>query len=257
MKMNPVVHFEMPAEDRKRMIEFYSKVFGWKAEQLGTEMGNYVVVSTTERYPKTKFPKEPGRINGGFFQKTKDNQYPSVVIAVDDIREHMKKVKEAGGKVEFPAGTTHKARGNSDDGRMIIGVRKTLITFKSKHISVSINRSARDVYEFASNPESLPKWATGLSGSIEKANGEWIAESPMGKIRIKFAEKNKFGILDHDVILQSGEEIYNPMRVFPNNDGSELIFTLYHRPGMSEQMFADDAKLVKKDLERLKELLER
>ena len=33
--MNPVVHFEMPAEDRKRMAEFYTKVFGWKTEQLG------------------------------------------------------------------------------------------------------------------------------------------------------------------------------------------------------------------------------
>ena len=30
MAMNPVVHFEMPAVDRKRMCEFYTKVFGWK-----------------------------------------------------------------------------------------------------------------------------------------------------------------------------------------------------------------------------------
>ncbi len=47
-KMNPVVHFEMPAEDRKRMSEFYAKVFGWKIQQLGQEMGNYMVVSTSE-----------------------------------------------------------------------------------------------------------------------------------------------------------------------------------------------------------------
>lgn len=99
MKMNPVVHFEMPAEDKKRMADFYTKVFGWKAEHMGPEMGNYVVVSTTERNEKTKFPKEPGRINGGFFQKTSDNQYPSVVIAVENIREHMKKVEKAGGKI--------------------------------------------------------------------------------------------------------------------------------------------------------------
>ncbi len=99
MKMNPVVHFELPAEDRKRMIEFYSRVFGWKAQQLGPEMGNYVVVSTTETDEKSGFPKDSGRINGGFFQKTKDTRHPSVVIAVDDIREHMKKVEAAGGKV--------------------------------------------------------------------------------------------------------------------------------------------------------------
>lgn len=96
--MNPVVHFEMPAEDRKRMIEFYTKTFGWKADQLGPEMGDYVVVQTDETDDKGML-KETNRINGGFFQKTKDAQFPSIVIAVDDIREHTKKVEAAGGKV--------------------------------------------------------------------------------------------------------------------------------------------------------------
>ena len=97
--MNPVVHFEMPASDRKRMADFYTRVFGWRAQMLGPEMGNYVVVTTTEPDESGR-PKKPGSINGGFFQKSNDkpDQYPSVVIAVDDIRQHMKKVKEAGGE---------------------------------------------------------------------------------------------------------------------------------------------------------------
>ena len=130
------------------------------------------------------------------------------------------------------------------------------MTFMPKHISVSVNRSAAQVYEFASNPENLPKWAAGLSGMIEKVNEDWIAESPMGTVKVKFAEKNQFGVLDHDVTLPSGVKVYNPMRVFPNNDGSELIFTLYRRPDMSDQMFAEDAEAVTRDLEKLKTLLE-
>ena len=96
--MNSVVHFELPAENRDRMVDFYSNVFGWDAQKLGPEMGNYVVVKTTET-EENGFPKKPGIINGGIFEKTKDNQYPSVVIAVDDIKEAMKKVTDAGGKV--------------------------------------------------------------------------------------------------------------------------------------------------------------
>ncbi len=65
MKMSPVVHFEMPAQDRKRMANFYTRVFGWQAQQLGPEMGNYVIVTTTE-LGEYRFPKEPGRINGAF-----------------------------------------------------------------------------------------------------------------------------------------------------------------------------------------------
>jgi hypothetical protein len=130
------------------------------------------------------------------------------------------------------------------------------MTFMAKHISVSINRSVALVYEFASNPENLPRWAAGLSGSIKKANEDWIADAPMGRVKVKFAEKNKFGVLDHDVTLPSGVKVYNPVRVFPNNDGSELVFALYRRPDMSDQVFAEDAKSVEKDLERLKTLLE-
>jgi hypothetical protein len=98
--MNPVVHFEMPAEDRKRMADFYTKVFGWKTEQLGEDMGNYVLATTTES-DENGYPKKAGAINGGFFQKTNDKplQYPSVVIAVTDVKEHMKNVERTGGKV--------------------------------------------------------------------------------------------------------------------------------------------------------------
>jgi hypothetical protein len=131
------------------------------------------------------------------------------------------------------------------------------MTFMAKHISLSIKRSAAQVYEFASNPENLPKWAAGLAGSIKKVNEEWIADAPMGTVKVKFAERNKFGVLDHEVTLPSEVKVYNAMRVFPNNDGSELVFTLYRRPDMSDREFAEDANLVEKDLATLKTLLEK
>jgi predicted enzyme related to lactoylglutathione lyase len=82
--MNPVVHFEMPTENRNRTASFYSKVFGWKTQMLGEDMGNYVLATTTEPDENGR-PKQTGAINGGFFQKTESMpaQYPSVVIAVD------------------------------------------------------------------------------------------------------------------------------------------------------------------------------
>jgi len=98
-KMNPVVHFEMPAEDRNRIAEFYTKVFGWQTQMLGPEMGEYVLVTTTES--DDNGPKQPGAINGGFFPKTSDTpaQHPSIVIAVDDIEASVRKVTDAGGQI--------------------------------------------------------------------------------------------------------------------------------------------------------------
>jgi uncharacterized protein len=99
-KMNPVVHFEMPYDDRERMAKFYRSAFGWQTQMFGAEMGNYVLATTTDSDESGR-PKNPGAINGGFFAKTPDwpAQYPSVVIAVDDIQAAMRQVTGAGGKV--------------------------------------------------------------------------------------------------------------------------------------------------------------
>ena len=96
----PVVHFEMPYEDRERMAEFYRSSFGWQMQMLGAELGDYVLAATTET-GKDGRPSKPGAINGGFYPRKPDwpAQYPSLVIAVDDIQAAMKKVVEAKGEV--------------------------------------------------------------------------------------------------------------------------------------------------------------
>lgn len=124
-------------------------------------------------------------------------------------------------------------------------------------ISVAIARAPAEVYAFAANPENLPKWAAGLSGSIKQDGGDWVADSPMGKVKVRFAEKNTLGVLDHEVTLPSGDKVYNPLRVQPNGTGSEVVFTLYRLPGVLPEDFQKDAGRVRQDLDRLKALLEK
>lgn len=97
MKKSPVVHFEMPAKDRKRVAEFYEKVFGWQMNQLSPEMGNYLIAQTAET-DENNMVKTPGAINGGFWE-TQEKAPPHVVISVDNLEEAMKRVEKAGGKI--------------------------------------------------------------------------------------------------------------------------------------------------------------
>lgn len=98
--MNPVVHFEMPYDDRDRMASFYRSVFGWKTKMFDEKMGDYVLATTGESAADGT-PSKPGRINGGFYPRKPDwpEQHPSVVIAVDDLVKAMDKVTRAGGRV--------------------------------------------------------------------------------------------------------------------------------------------------------------
>jgi len=97
--MDSVVHFEMPYENRERIAKFYQSAFGWQTQMMGEDMNNYVLAVTTESTDAG--PTKPGAINGGFYEKKSDYpmQYPSVVIAVDDVKRAAAKVTAAGGKV--------------------------------------------------------------------------------------------------------------------------------------------------------------
>ena len=128
--------------------------------------------------------------------------------------------------------------------------------YQSRNLSVQIKRNPRDVYNFTSVPENFPRWASGLGKSLKRENGEWIAETPQGPIKVRFTERNEFGILDHYVSPEPGVEIYIPMRVIPNGSGSELIFTLFRLSDMSDEKFTADAEWVMRDLTALKNLLE-
>lgn len=97
MKKSPVVHFEMPYKDGKRASEFYSKVFGWDMQQLGSEMNNYILAETTET--ENMQSTQAGEINGGLFPAEEGGKHTLVTIAVEDINQAIEEVKSNGGQV--------------------------------------------------------------------------------------------------------------------------------------------------------------
>ncbi|HUN33714.1 MAG TPA: hypothetical protein VMU95_17020 [Trebonia sp.] len=131
------------------------------------------------------------------------------------------------------------------------------MTVESRHLSERIGRPAEEVYSYASDPANLPHWAPGLGDGVEQVDGQWFAETAEGRVGLAFAARNDFGVLDHYVTLGSGEVIYIPMRVIADQNGSEVLFTLRRRPGMTDAEFQADATAVMADLARLKNILER
>lgn len=128
---------------------------------------------------------------------------------------------------------------------------------QSRHLSASIARPAAEVYAYARDPANLPAWAAGLSSGIALVDGEWVTDSPMGRVTVRFAATNEFGVLDHRVTLPGGEAVDNPMRVLADgSDACEVVFTVRHRPGMTPEEFEHDCAAVAADLQTLREVLE-
>jgi hypothetical protein len=129
-------------------------------------------------------------------------------------------------------------------------------TLEAHHLSIAIDRPFAEVNDFLSVPANFEQWAAGLGNGFKQVNGEWVFGNPDAPTKIRFSAKNEFGVADHTVIPQSGDEVYVPMRVVANESGSEVIFTLFRRPEMTDQQLADDSAAVHRDLEKLKAVLE-
>jgi len=134
-----------------------------------------------------------------------------------------------------------------DDGGM---------TSQSWHISEYIDRPVAQVYRYASDPANLSRWAAGLGTSAQQVNGQWLVDTPGGRVRFAFAPRNELGVLDHYLTLDSGEVIYVPMRVIADAGGTEVVFTVRRLPGMTDEEFQLDGAAVAADLARLKRALE-
>lgn len=97
--MDPVVHFEIPYNDSKRISKFYKSVFGWNMTHLGEAFGNYILAETCKIDAKPGTPA--GAINGGFYpvKANYPQQYPSIVIGVKNIYDTMELIIQNGGEV--------------------------------------------------------------------------------------------------------------------------------------------------------------
>ena len=126
----------------------------------------------------------------------------------------------------------------------------------SRHVSRVVSAPPAAVYAFAANPDNLPRWAAGLAGSeVVRQGDDLLVDSPMGRVTVRFAPPNEYGVVDHDVVLPSGATVTNPLRVLAHPAGSEIVFTL-RQLDMTDEEFARDAAAVEADLDRLRQLVE-
>jgi hypothetical protein len=123
---------------------------------------------------------------------------------------------------------------------------------------VQIDYPYEAAYRFLANPLNYAAWAAVDKDSYRPpGNGDWEAMTSFGGLRhIRFTPVNSFGVLDHAVFVPGDEPLWTPMRVMPNQAGTELTFTFYQRPGTSDAEFASAIEWITTDFLTLKSLLE-
>jgi len=130
-----------------------------------------------------------------------------------------------------------------------------MMTQKSTVLTVTINRPPAEVSHFVLNPENMPDWAPSFCESIDRQEGDWVINTPNGQMKVRFTEANPYGVLDHHLTAPE-RVVYVPMRVVANGSGSEVMFTLYQAPGVTDARLAEHRLMIERDLQTLKRVLE-
>jgi uncharacterized protein len=82
-----LVHFELPADDTSRALEFYSSLFGWTFEPW----------SGPVEYHRTKAGGDPG---GAIYPSQEGERGPIVYFDTDDIEATVRRVRDLGGSAD-------------------------------------------------------------------------------------------------------------------------------------------------------------
>ena len=126
----------------------------------------------------------------------------------------------------------------------------------SHTLSVSIARKPPDIARFVADPRNLPQWAGAFCKSVRPDGERWIVQTDEGEFGLRFMAAVEHGIVDHVVEIAEDVQVHVPMRVVPNGEGSEVLFTLFRLPAMTEFRWQRDLDMVNADLQRLKAVME-
>jgi hypothetical protein len=89
---NPVIHFEIPADDLERLKKFYADLFGW-GMKTSPNMPGYVMVETVT---------DGMGISGGIMKKKMPTQPPVNYVAVASVIDYANKLTQLGCQVVVP-----------------------------------------------------------------------------------------------------------------------------------------------------------
>jgi predicted enzyme related to lactoylglutathione lyase len=88
-----ISHFEIPANDPAKLGDFYTRLFGWKLQEV-PGMGYWMV--------ETKAKQEAPGINAGIMKKQDASQRPVNYVSVESVDEFSKRIQQLGGRIVMP-----------------------------------------------------------------------------------------------------------------------------------------------------------
>ena len=94
-----IVHFDIPANDLKKLKKFYSELFNWKIYRTSGPI-DYWMIETVPVDEQGMLLRNG--VNGGLMKRQNPEHKPVNYIAVESVDEYSEKIEELGGRTVVP-----------------------------------------------------------------------------------------------------------------------------------------------------------
>ncbi len=109
------------------------------------------------------------------------------------------------------------------------------------------------VFEFLSNIENIPKWATKFVKKLTLVDGKYKALTPIGETFIRFDTNQKAGLID--IYAGPTEERMTPayMRIISlHNNSTAVMFTFFQYDSTPDAVWSIFCEWIKIEVENIK-----
>lgn len=130
---------------------------------------------------------------------------------------------------------------------------------KSRVFTIPMHRKYAEVYGFLSEPANFVLWGGAVPGTDMRhlTGTDYVVSLPRGQRVMRFTPFNEFGVLDYEVFMEGESKgPVTPVRIHPNQEGCEIVFTWFQRAGVSDEQFESEAEWAYSDLLRMKAYIE-
>ena len=124
----------------------------------------------------------------------------------------------------------------------------------ARSVAITLDAPAEQVFEYLSNVENLPRWATEFARELRSRDGRWFVVNGLGEFQFVLEADEASGVIDMYAGPSEEELALFPTRVVPLPGGrSAFTFTMFRGPGMAEDLFEAQYASLQRELLNVRE----
>jgi hypothetical protein len=122
-----------------------------------------------------------------------------------------------------------------------------------RSVAVTLEAGVKEVFEYLSDPENLPRWATEFARELRFEAGRYTVVNGLGEFLFQIDADEATGVIDMYAGPSADELALFPTRVVPLPGGrSAYTFTMFQSPGMPDDLFESQYQSLLRELENIR-----